>query len=135
MALSLSKSTWTTRLYGSDHRGSSATHVPAAPGRGRRLNLMRQQDLVDSADLLAVLSAIGHPVQDAFDPHRFLDAFSRHLEGLISHDSVMIAYQEDEGRISTVFAEQRRQGPYLHDGRYTTSFDPGGRYVPDEWGL
>jgi transcriptional regulator with GAF, ATPase, and Fis domain len=96
---------------------------------------MRQHDVTDSADLLAVLSAIGHPVQDAFDPHRFLEAFSRHLEALIPHDSVMIAYLEDEGRTSTVFAEHRRQGASLHDGRYTTGFDPGGRYVPGEWGL
>jgi two-component system response regulator HydG len=96
---------------------------------------MRQHAVADSADLLAVVSAIGHPVQDAFDPQRFLEVFSRHLEGLIPHDSVMIAYLEDEGRTSTVFAEHRRQGPYLHDGRYTTGFDPGGRYVPDEWGL
>ena len=96
---------------------------------------MRRHDIADSADLLAVLSAIGHPVQDSFDPQRFLEAFSYHLEGIIPHDSVMIAYLEDEGRTSTVFAEHRRQGPYLHDGRYTTGFDPGGRYVPDEWGL
>jgi transcriptional regulator with GAF, ATPase, and Fis domain len=96
---------------------------------------MRRDDIADSADLLAVLAAIGHPVQDEFDPQRFLEAFSHHLEGIIPHDSVMIAYLEDEGRTSTVFAEHRRQGPYLHDGRYTTGFDPGGRYVPDEWGL
>ncbi len=73
---------------------------------------MRQHDVADSADLLAVLSAIGHPVQEAFDPHRFLEAFSRHLEALIPHDSVMIAYLEDEGRTSTVFAEHRRQGAF-----------------------
>jgi transcriptional regulator with GAF, ATPase, and Fis domain len=96
---------------------------------------MRHHDVADPADLLAVLSAIGHPVDDAFDPQRFLEAFSHHLEGMIPHDSVMIAYREDEGRTSTVFAEHRRQGPYLHDGRYTTSFDPGGRYLPDAWGL
>ncbi len=94
-----------------------------------------RQDVADPADLLAVVSAIGHPVQDAFDPQHFLEEFSRHLEGLIPHDGTMIAYLEDEGRTSTVFAEHRHRGPYLHEGRYTTAFDPGGRYLIEEWGL
>ncbi len=91
-----------------------------------------RQHTADPADLLAVVSAIGHPVQEAFDPQQFLEEFSRRLEGLIPHDGAMIAYLEDEGRTSTVFAEHRRQGPYLHEGRYTTAFDPGGRYLHDE---
>jgi DNA-binding NtrC family response regulator len=33
---------------------------------------MRHHDVADPADLLAVLSAIGRPVDDAFDPQRFL---------------------------------------------------------------
>ncbi|PYO57657.1 MAG: hypothetical protein DMD83_08065 [Candidatus Rokuibacteriota bacterium] len=94
-----------------------------------------RHDIADPADLLAVVSAIGHPVEEAFDPQQFLEEFSRRLEGLIPHDGAMIAYLDDEGRTSTVFAEHRRQGPYLHEGRYTTAFDPGGRYLHDEWGL
>ena len=42
-----------------------------------------RQHTADPADLLAVVSAIGHPVQEAFDPQQFLEEFSRRLEGLI----------------------------------------------------
>ncbi len=94
-----------------------------------------RQPTIDSAELLAVVSALGHSVQDAFDPRTFLEEFSGRLEALIPHDSVMISYLEAEERTSTVFAEHRRRGSSLHEGRYTTAFDPGGRYVHDEWGL
>ena len=47
----------------------------------------------------------------------------------------MIAYLEDEGRTFTVFAEYAAVGPLLHEGHYTVSFDPGGRYTPNDWDL
>ncbi|HYB43472.1 MAG TPA: sigma 54-interacting transcriptional regulator [Candidatus Methylomirabilis sp.] len=94
-----------------------------------------RQDLADPADLLSVVAAVGHPVQDVFDPQHFLEEFSRHLDPMIPHDGVMIAFLEDEGRTFTVFAEHRHRGPSLHEGRYTTTFDPGGRYPLEEWGL
>ena len=62
-----------------------------------------RQHTADPADLLAVVSAIGHPVEEAFDPQRFLEEFSRRLEGLIPHDGAMIAYL-DESVITALFA-------------------------------
>ena len=46
-------------------------------------------------DLLASLAALGRSLQETFDPQRFLAEFSRHLEGLIPHDAVMIARPEN----------------------------------------
>ena len=85
----------------------------------------------DSADLLASLVAIGHAMQEAFDPKRFLAQFSTHIQRLLPHDRLMIAYREESGALS-VFAEHARHGPLVHEGRYTTAFDPGGRYTPAE---
>ena len=87
------------------------------------------------ADLLACVAAFGRSLQEKFDPQRFLAEFSSRAQRLVPHDRMIIVYLEDGGRAFTVFAEDRGQGPALHTGRYTTDFDPGGRYAVDEWGL
>ncbi len=89
---------------------------------------------VGLADLLASLTAIGHSLQEAFDPQRFLAEFSAHVQRLLPHDRLMIAYREEGGSLS-VFAEHHIRGPALHEGRYTIAFDPGGRYAPEELAL
>ncbi len=89
--------------------------------------------LVDP-DLLAPLTAIGRAMQGAFDPQRFLAEFSTHVQRLLPHDRLMIAYCEEGGSLS-VFAEHNIRGPAVHEGRYTIAFDPGGRYSPAELGL
>ena len=85
-----------------------------------------RHDIADPADLLAVVSAIGHPVEEAFDPQQFLEEFSRRLEGLIPHDGAMIAYLDDEGRTSTVFAEHRRKAPICTRGATRRPSTPAG---------
>ncbi|HSB77687.1 MAG TPA: sigma 54-interacting transcriptional regulator [Candidatus Methylomirabilis sp.] len=82
-------------------------------------------------DLLASLTAIGHSLQEPFDPQRFLAEFSVHLQRLMPHDRLLIVYLEEGGTLS-VFAEHALQGPMIHEGRYTIVFDPGGRYTPAE---
>ena len=82
-------------------------------------------------DLLASLAAIGHSLQEAFDPQRFLVDFSEHLQCLVPHDRLLIVYREEGDRLS-VFSEHARRGPLLHEGRYTIDFDPAGRYTPAE---
>ena len=82
-----------------------------------------------------MLSAIGRPVLEAFDPQHFLEEFCRHLDGMIPHDGAMIAYLEDEGQTATVFAEHCRDGSYPLDDRDTAALDPGGRYLRADWGL
>ena len=83
----------------------------------------------DPGALLAVLAAIGHAMQEAFEPHRFLVEFSTHLQPLLPHDRLMIAYREEGGRLS-IFAEHAIRGALAHQGRYTIAFDPAGRYTP-----
>lgn len=85
----------------------------------------------DSVDLLSSLVAIGHAMQEAFDPQRFLTRFSTYVQRLLPHDRMMIAYREESGTLS-VFAEYAEQDPLVHEGRYTIAFDPGGRYTADE---
>jgi transcriptional regulator with GAF, ATPase, and Fis domain len=87
------------------------------------------------ADLLACVAAFGRSLQEKFDPQQFLVEFASRAKPLIPHDRMLIACLEDEGRTYTVFAESPGQGPPLHAGRYTTDFDPGGRYAIDEWDL
>ncbi|MGH7408990.1 MAG: sigma 54-interacting transcriptional regulator [Candidatus Methylomirabilales bacterium] len=87
------------------------------------------------AGLVCSLGAIGHALQEAFDPQQFLKEFSAHVQRLLPHDRLMIAYLEDEGRTFTVFAEYAAVGPLLHEGHYTIAFDPGGRYTPNDWDL
>jgi len=89
---------------------------------------------VGFADLLASLTAIGHSLQAVFDPQRFLAEFSGHVQRFVPHDRLMIAHLEEGGTLS-VFAEYVLRGPLLHEGRYTISFDPAGRYTPDELAL
>jgi len=86
---------------------------------------------VGLADLLASLTAIGRSLQEAFDPQRFLAEFSGPVQRLVPHDRLMIAHLEEGGTLS-VFAEHARRGSLLHAGHYTTDFDPGGHYSPDE---
>jgi len=85
----------------------------------------------DLDSLLASMVAISHAMQEAFDPRRFLAEFSSHIQGLLPHDRLMVAYREEGGSLS-VFAEHAIQGPAIHEGRYTIAFDPGGRYSPDD---
>ena len=85
-------------------------------------------------DLLAPLTAIGRAMQEAFDPQHFLADFSTHIQRLLPHDRLLIAYREEGGSLS-VFAEHNIRGPAVHEGRYTIAFDPGGRYSPAELAL
>ena len=85
-------------------------------------------------DLLAPLTAIGRAMQEAFDPQRFLADFSTHVQRLLPHDRLLIAYREEGGSLS-VFAEHNIRGPAVHEGRYTIAFDAGGRYTPAELAL
>ena len=86
---------------------------------------------VGFADLVASLTAIGHSVQEAFDPQRFLAEFSAPVARVVPHDRLMIAHVEEGGRLS-VFAEYARRGPLVHAGHYTIDFDPAGHYSPEE---
>ena len=83
----------------------------------------------DPSALLAVLAAIGHAMQSALEPPRFLVEFSTHLQQLLPHDRVLIAYREEGGRLS-IFAEHGVRGALVHEGRYTIAFDPAGWYTP-----
>jgi transcriptional regulator with GAF, ATPase, and Fis domain len=82
-------------------------------------------------DLLSPLAAIGRAMQGAFDPQGFLAEFSTHVQRLLPHDRLLIAYRE-EGESLSIFAEHNIRGPAVHEGRYTIAFDPGGRYTPAE---
>jgi transcriptional regulator with GAF, ATPase, and Fis domain len=86
---------------------------------------------VELGDLLASLTAIGHSLQEAFDPQRFLAEFSQPVQRLVPHDRLMISHLEESGRLS-VFAEYARRGPLVHAGHYTIDFDPAGHYDPAE---
>jgi len=87
------------------------------------------------ADLLACVAAFGRSLQEKFDPQRFLADFSARAQRLVPHDRVIISSLEDDGRTFTVFAEHAGTGPAVFQGRYTTDFDPDGRYAVDEWDL
>ncbi|MFB3819018.1 MAG: sigma 54-interacting transcriptional regulator [Candidatus Methylomirabilales bacterium] len=87
------------------------------------------------SDLLASLTAIGHSMQEEFDPASFLDRLSSHIRPMIPHDRLVIDYLHAEGRTFTVFAEHALPGLRLHRNHYTTDFDPETRYVADEWVL
>ena len=84
-------------------------------------------------DLLASLAALGRSLQERFDPQHFLAEFSAHVQALVPHDRLLIAYLEEGGDSFTVFAEHAVRGPLLHKGRYTVDFDPGGRYALDDF--
>jgi len=86
-------------------------------------------------DLLECVAAFARSLEERFDPQHFLAEFSARAQRLLPHDRMLIAYIEDEARTYTVFAEDPGKGPPLHEGRYTTDFDPGGRYAADEWGF
>src|SRR5207302_1529522 len=84
------------------------------------------------ADLLACIAAFGRSMQEVFDPQRFLAEFSARAQRLVAHDRVIITYLGEDGRTFTIFAEHSGNGPALHEGRYTTDFDPSGRYIVDD---
>ncbi len=90
-------------------------------------------DVAGLSDLLASLAAIGRSMQGEFNPQRFLGEFSARLQPLIPHDRLAIAYLENDERTFTILAEHAPGGPWLHEGHYTTTFEPGARYVVDEW--
>lgn len=85
------------------------------------------------ADLLCSLAAIGRSMQEEFDPKRFLEQFSARVGRLIPHDRLVIFHLGDDARTFTVFAEHAPHGLVLHEGHYTTAFDPLARYVVAEW--
>jgi len=87
------------------------------------------------ADLLACMAAFAQSLQETFDPQHFLAEFSSRAQRLIPHDRMLIAYVDDDTSGYTVFAENPGLGPPLHEGRYTTDFDPAGRYAADDWDL
>jgi transcriptional regulator with GAF, ATPase, and Fis domain len=87
------------------------------------------------ADLLACVAAFAQSLGESFDPRHFLAEFSSYAQRLIPHDRMLVAYADDDASGYTVFAEQPGLLPALHEGRYTTDFDPAGRYIDDEWDL
>jgi transcriptional regulator with GAF, ATPase, and Fis domain len=88
------------------------------------------------SDLVASLAAIGRSMQDRVDPRRFLGEFSAQIQRLVPHDRLVVHYLDDDGRTFTVFAEHAvGSTPLLHEQHYTTTFDPGGRYVVADWGI
>src|SRR5262245_19466487 len=46
---------------------------------------------------------------------------------------MLVPYLEDDDGTATVFAEHSAGDVLFHEGRYTTDFDPAGRYAPDQW--
>jgi transcriptional regulator with GAF, ATPase, and Fis domain len=87
------------------------------------------------ADLLACVAAFGRSLEEKFDPQRFLADFSARAQAIVPHDRVVIHYLADDGRTFTVFAEFAGNGRPVYEGRYTTDFEPDGRYAVDEWDL
>src|SRR5262245_7043656 len=85
------------------------------------------------ADLLGCVATFAQSLGETFDPRHFLAQFSASAQRLIPHDRMLIAYMDDDARTCTVFAEHSGTGLALHEGRYTTDFDPAGRYATDEW--
>jgi two-component system response regulator HydG len=87
------------------------------------------------ADLLASLVAIGRSMQEEFDPRRFLDQLSDHLQRRVPHDRLVVDYLDENGRTFSVLDEHATPELLLHEDHYTTAFDPGTRYVVAEWVL
>ena len=86
-------------------------------------------------DLLGCVAAFAQSLRGTFDPQHFLAELSASAQRLVPHDRMLIAYVDDRVTSYTVFAEHPGTGPPLHEGRYTTDFDPAGRYALDEWDL
>ena len=85
------------------------------------------------ADLLACVGAFAQSLRETFDPRHFLEEFSSRAQRLVPHDRMLIAYVDEQAGTYTVFAENSGSGRPLHEGRYTTDFDPAGRYTADDW--
>src|SRR6202008_4877045 len=74
-------------------------------------------------------------VQATFDPRLFLDDLSARAQRLVPHYRMLVPYLEDDDGTATVFAEHSPDDVLFHEGRYTTDFDPAGRYGPNECGF
>jgi len=85
------------------------------------------------ADLLACIAAFGQSLQATFDPRLFLDDLSARAQRLVPHYRMLVPYLEDDDGTATVFAEHSPDDVLFHEGRYTTDFDPAGRYAPNQW--
>ena len=84
-------------------------------------------------DLLACVAAFGQSLQTTFDPRLFLDDLSARAQRLVPHYRMLVPYLEDDDGTATVFAEHSPDDLLFHEGRYTTDFDPAGRYAPNQW--
>jgi transcriptional regulator with GAF, ATPase, and Fis domain len=78
-------------------------------------------------DLLACVAAFARSLEGAFDPHRFLDAFSARAQPLVPHEGMLIACVEDGGTFSIFARHVEGAGVQLDRGSYTIAFEPGGR--------
>jgi transcriptional regulator with GAF, ATPase, and Fis domain len=87
------------------------------------------------AELLACMAAFGRALEEKFDPQRFLADFCARAQRIVPHDRAVIDYLADDGRSFTVFAEHAGSGRAVFQGRYTTDFQPDGRYAVDDWDL
>jgi transcriptional regulator with GAF, ATPase, and Fis domain len=87
------------------------------------------------ADLLGCVAAFAQSLGDAFDPRRFLGELSSRAQRMVPHDRMLIAYADTQAGTFTVFAEDPGALPPLHEGHYTTDFDPAARYADNEYDL
>jgi hypothetical protein len=81
------------------------------------------------AQLLACVAAFGQSLQATFDPRLFLDDLSARAQRLVPHHRMPVPYLEDDDGTATVFAEHSADDVLFREGRYTTDFDPAGRYA------
>jgi len=87
------------------------------------------------ADLLGCVAAFAQSLRDTFDPRRFLTELSSRAQRMVPHDRMLIAYADTQASTFTVFAENPGVLPALHEGHYTTDFDPAARYADNEYDL
>ncbi len=85
--------------------------------------------------LVALIEALGRSLGERFDPAHFLDRFAPELARTVPHERLVIGLLDEDGRTFTIFAEYAQDGTRLHEGRYTTDFDPEARHVVGEWGI
>jgi transcriptional regulator with GAF, ATPase, and Fis domain len=109
--------------------------LPGLPAAGPSAEARAGETGAVLADLLASLAAIGRPLQEAFDPQRFLDEFSVRIRRLVPHDRLVLDLLDEDGRTFSVLAEHAPPELVLHAEHYTTSFVPQARYVVGDWVL